>query len=337
MEIAQRLLLISDRPAFHEEFQKGLGQLAGAGFSTTVDSAFLLDEGIERVRSAILDRHPYFLVCVDVQIVGQKEAIHKIWEIDPDIQVILCTPRNEENWQEVVRQLAYSPRLVVLKHPFDPVEMLQLVRALSEKWHLLQQMQTQVDERTAEIRATLEATADGIVVVSQQVKILDYNQNFIRIWQGLQWNNEGVETILRRGEPSALIAFITANIHDAQAVREVLENLFYRFDRNGFSELHLELHVKNGNCIELFTRPLFHKKEMIGRVLSFRDVTERSHFEEQLSFQASHDILTNLPNRILLLDRISQAIFSGQTVQNLRCCPLSGPRSVQVCQRQSRT
>ena len=47
---------------------------------------------------------------------------------------------------------------------------------------------------------------------------------------------------------------------------------------------------------------------MAGLVLTLRDVTEQRQLEEQLKYQAFHDALTGLPNRLLFQDRISQQV-----------------------------
>ena len=60
--------------------------------------------------------------------------------------------------------------------------------------------------------------------------------------------------------------------------------------------------------MELYVQPQHLKNKMIGIVYSFRDITERRELENQLLHQATHDILTGLPNRALLTDRINQAI-----------------------------
>src|SRR6185295_9823380 len=54
--------------------------------------------------------------------------------------------------------------------------------------------------------------------------------------------------------------------------------------------------------------PQYLQNEIIGSVFSFRDISDRKKLEEQLLYQATHDNLTGLPNRVLLMDRIEQAI-----------------------------
>ncbi|OJW11272.1 EAL domain-containing protein, partial [Legionella sp. 39-23] len=65
---------------------------------------------------------------------------------------------------------------------------------------------------------------------------------------------------------------------------------------------------KNGKILECYTLPHRLNEHTIGRVWSFRDITERANLEKQLKYQALHDPLTELPNRALLIDKIQTGI-----------------------------
>jgi len=87
------------------------------------------------------------------------ETISRIWEADPDIQVVLCTAYSDYSWDEIAGRLGSTDRLVILKKPFDAVEVLQLASALTEKWALLQRVKSEfqnleqrVNDRTRELQ-----------------------------------------------------------------------------------------------------------------------------------------------------------------------------------------
>src|SRR6185503_7822408 len=69
----------------------------------------------------------------------------KLWEIYPDLQVVICTAQSEHSWDDMVEKLGHSDRLVVLKKPFDNVEVQQLANAQTQKWRLLQQAKVRMD------------------------------------------------------------------------------------------------------------------------------------------------------------------------------------------------
>jgi diguanylate cyclase (GGDEF)-like protein len=78
-----------------------------------------------------------------------------------------------------------------------------------------------------------------------------------------------------------------------------------------------EILFKDGRMFEFYTIPQIRDNDVIGHVFSFRDVTMRKEMEQQLIYQATHDTLTSLPNRVLLQDRIQQTlVFYRRTHQS---------------------
>ncbi len=336
---SNRILVIDDSRDIHEDFrkvlkspEKGLKELKQSLFNEPqvqiewpvyeIEAAYQGEEGFFYVKKALEENKPYFLVFVDTRMPpgwDGVETIQRIWEVDPDIQVVICTAYSDYTWPAMVGKLGISDRLLILKKPFDSIEVRQLASALNQKWQLLREsrhrlelLQSRVEERTAEIKATLEATADGILVVSHQSKIINYNQNFLKMWQGLTWSGKTIESILEHKNPSELNLFISFNLVEEKHFSFTLEDLMHHFNEESFTESRLEFHLKNGKFLELYTKPLLKDREIIGRVLSFRDISERKKFEEQLAFQATHDLVTNLPNRMLLVDRLQQAILQAK-------------------------
>ena len=60
--------------------------------------------------------------------------IQRLWEVDGDLQVVICTAYSDYSWEEIFAKLGLTDRLLILKKPFDPAEVLQLASALSVKW-----------------------------------------------------------------------------------------------------------------------------------------------------------------------------------------------------------
>lgn len=144
------------------------GEPVAAASSTRfqIDSAMQGREGLERVKRSLVAGEPYAMAFVDVRMPPGWDGLEttaKIWEIYPDLQVVICTAYSDYSWDDMIAKVGQSDRLVILKKPFDNVEVLQLANALTSKWELLQQAKSKIDnlehmiaERTAALRRSEE-------------------------------------------------------------------------------------------------------------------------------------------------------------------------------------
>jgi two-component system, NtrC family, sensor kinase len=163
----RRILVIDDNPAIHEDFKKilagpaqsgefeaisdelfGEGNEKSAWTGFELESAFQGQEGLERVKRAVASARPYAMAFVDVRMPPGWDGVEttaKLWEAYPDLQVVICTAYSDYAWDDVIAKVGQSDRLVILKKPFDNVEVLQLANALTEKWRLLQYAKLKID------------------------------------------------------------------------------------------------------------------------------------------------------------------------------------------------
>jgi CheY-like chemotaxis protein len=157
--INRRVLVVDDNPTIHEDFRKILSKsLAGdnrveelesaifeandqpeahEGFE--IDSAFQGEEGLGKVQHALEQGGPYSVAFVDMRMPpgwDGVETIARLWEADPDLQIVICTAYSDHSWGEILRQLGNRNNLAVLKKPFDNIEVVQLCETLSQKWSL---------------------------------------------------------------------------------------------------------------------------------------------------------------------------------------------------------
>jgi PAS domain S-box-containing protein len=182
----QRVLVIDDNPSIHEDFRKILGArktkpalmseaeavLFGGHAEPfnlpafEIDSALQGKEGLEKVQRALEDGRPYAMAFVDVRMPpgwDGIETISRIWQACPELQVVICTAYSDYSWDEMIKRLGRTDNMVILKKPFDNVEVLQLAHAFTRKWVLAQQSRWQlkdldrmVNGRTEELRAANE-------------------------------------------------------------------------------------------------------------------------------------------------------------------------------------
>jgi len=161
-----RILIIDDNRSIHSDFRKILADdrtsdkarametvMFGEALDTRqtirfeVDSAYQGKDGFEMVRRALAEGRPYAMAFMDVRMPPGWDGIEttaRIWEIDPEMQIVLCTAFSDYSWDQMSAKLGQSDRLVILKKPFDNVEALQLATALTEKWNLARQVKFQL-------------------------------------------------------------------------------------------------------------------------------------------------------------------------------------------------
>ena len=177
-----RILVIDDNRSIHDDFRKILSASTGGtatmeaaevalfGASTEtvrppsfeVDSAYQGQEGVLLVQKALAAGRPYAMAFVDVRMPpgwDGVETAQRIWELDPNLQIVLCTAYSDYSWDQMFAKLGHHDGLLILKKPFDAVEALQLAHALTEKWRLHQQarqklevLEGMVAERTRELQ-----------------------------------------------------------------------------------------------------------------------------------------------------------------------------------------
>lgn len=187
----RRILVIDDNRAIHDDFRKILspkadesayglmsaelfgespGKTKFVGFE--IDSAFQGQEGLEMVKKAVAEGRPYGVAFVDVRMPPGWDGIEttaRLWEVCPDLQVIICTAYSDYSWDDMTQRLGHTDGLLILKKPFDTVEVLQLAETLAKKWTLAGQarlrmadLDAMVLKRTSELRASNEQLAQEI-------------------------------------------------------------------------------------------------------------------------------------------------------------------------------
>lgn len=152
------------------------------------------------------------------------------------------------------------------------------------------------------LHATLESTADGILVVNREGKMVSFNKKFVDMWRI-------PEPIVASRDDDQALAFVLDQLKDPEGFLAKVRELYSRPDAESYDVLEF----KNGRIFERYSQPQYIGKESVGRVWSFRDVTERKQAEEMIQHLAYFDILTGLPNRTLLHDRLQQAIFAAKS------------------------
>jgi diguanylate cyclase (GGDEF)-like protein/PAS domain S-box-containing protein len=152
-------------------------------------------------------------------------------------------------------------------------------------------------EALSRLTATLDSTWDGILVVDTAGRITDFNQRFLEMWRIPD------DTIARQDEMGSL-AFAMDLLAQPDAVMARLQDT----EPDPEDETFDTFEFKDGRVVERFSRPQSVEGEVVGRVYSFRDVTDRKLLEDELAYRAFHDSLTRLANKALFQDRLKHGL-----------------------------
>jgi diguanylate cyclase len=185
----RRVLVIDDNAAIHEDFIKILGPEQGAesalldaerallGESAAastrqcfqVDTALQGQQGVELARKALAAGHPFALAFVDMRMPpgwDGLETIQRLWAVDPNVQVVICSAHSDYDWTEVVARLDHSDKLLVVKKPFEPIEVLQCASALTRKWQNELTLRRQVES----LERVVEDRTRGLEAANRQLR-----------------------------------------------------------------------------------------------------------------------------------------------------------------------
>ncbi|HEX5049921.1 MAG TPA: diguanylate cyclase, partial [Gammaproteobacteria bacterium] len=182
----RRILVVDDNRSIHDDFRKILsgsreerGELDALDaelFGTAaaqeeegfeLDSAFQGEEALDKLKAARAANRPYALLFVDVRMPPGLDGIQttaRILEQDPEASVVICSAYSDHSWEEMTSAFGSTDRVLILKKPFDTVEVRQLAHALQRRWELARLAELRVDElaaviesQTRELKAANEA------------------------------------------------------------------------------------------------------------------------------------------------------------------------------------
>jgi len=209
-----RILVIDDNEAIHKDFRailqppgtadkeldsakaRFLGKEAvttgEAGFQ--VHSALQGEQALEMVVAAAEQRRPYAMAFVDMRMPpgwdGLK-TIENLWQRCPELEVVICTAYSDYSRDEIVDRLGESQQLLILKKPFDNVEVLQLAHALTKKWQLARQAAFKMTD----LRNMVEARTHSLDQARRE--LLMTNEHLAASKQAAEAANQRNEHLLR--------------------------------------------------------------------------------------------------------------------------------------------
>ncbi|HEV2887515.1 MAG TPA: EAL domain-containing protein, partial [Jatrophihabitans sp.] len=151
------------------------------------------------------------------------------------------------------------------------------------------------------LEATLDATADGILVIDAGGRILGHNQKFLDMWR--------IDpTVLASGLDAQLRASVLDQLVDPREFTRHVERLMAAPAECS----HDEIEFLDGRFFERYSQPQRIEGVTVGRVWSFRDMTLHRQLEQELRVQAFTDPLTPLANRTYFIQQVTAALDSSR-------------------------
>lgn len=194
-----RIIIIDDNEFIHLDFAKifvenddhALDELESALFGEQQSeknmrppfqlvSAYQGQEGLEKVQEAVNKEEPFAMAFVDMRMPpgwDGLETIQRIWEVDPDLQIVICTAHSDYSRENLVEKLGMTDKLLILKKPFDNIEVQQIATAMTEKWNLARQARLRMDEleglinqRTQDLVRANQAKSEFLANMSHEIR-----------------------------------------------------------------------------------------------------------------------------------------------------------------------
>jgi two-component system cell cycle sensor histidine kinase/response regulator CckA len=289
----RRILIIDDNPSIHQDFRKILCPHMGnivaidqaevslfggmpaspkvPGFE--VESAYQGQEGVAAVQQAVQSGDPFAIAFVDVRMPpgwDGLETTERIWQADPDLQVILCTAYSDYSWAEMVKRLGVTDNLMILKKPFDPVAVMQLAHALTKKWVLFRSSRRLLEDSEALYRSLVENLPQNIFRKDLAGQFTFANNRFCELL------NKPLEEVLGKTD---------LDLYPPELARKYRNDDAYVIEHGEVLELIEENQLPNGNrrYVQVVKSPVHDSMDQtIGVQCVFWDITERKQLEEQL-------------------------------------------------------
>ncbi|MEA2096360.1 MAG: PAS domain S-box protein [Candidatus Cloacimonadota bacterium] len=338
----KRILIIDDNTQIHLDFKKvlliskekesDLDKLEEALIGKTPDiqdETYSIDyasqgkEGFKMVEESIREREPYAVAFIDVRMPpgwDGIETISKIWEIYPDLQIVICTAYSDYSWDDLFKKFGHTDKLLILKKPFDNIEVRQLTYTLSKKWELnriaslkLNELERNVKKRTKELQQSEEKYRTMIENSNDMIWTLDKEGNFLYI-------NKRSEEVTEGSAKQEIGKSFAPIILEEDL--ELVQNVF--LDTLAGNQNHYEVRIydrtrTNIITISVNTAPIIKEGKVIGTVSFGRDITKRKQMETKIKQKEKmlRQIIDTTPNSMFVKDRNGKYLVVNKQMAKL--------------------
>jgi diguanylate cyclase (GGDEF)-like protein/PAS domain S-box-containing protein len=186
------------------------------------------------------------------------------------------------------------------------VNLAQLAKTQADK---LDKLNFQLKKVNSLLETTLESTVEGIVVLNPQMQILYQNSQFIKIWQ----MPDSILESTRSGSSEQAFPFLLSQVKNPDECVAATQLMLSHLEEETFHIIEL----KDGRVFERSSRPHWVENRCVGKVLSYRDVTERKQAEDALRYSEDrfHAFMNNSPAVAFMKDQQGRYVYVNQMLE----------------------
>lgn len=163
---------------------------------------------------------------------------------------------------------------------------------LQQQLQAIGQTQKALSESHSLLEATLNASQDGLLALDNNGLITRHNRKLLLLL-GIA-DKEPIQTLAQ------LMSLVQGSFQQPELLINEIDRVRTHNHKTGYCELSL----KNGHTLEAYSNPQKIGDEVIGQVWSFRDISILKYREDEARHRAYHDMLTGLPNRLFLREKL---------------------------------
>ncbi|MFZ6735759.1 sensor domain-containing protein [Undibacterium sp. Ji42W] len=261
---------------------------------------------------------------IQLRIVAANKSIHHLLQVLPGslfgkgIVDLAAAPEDVFFWEDVAAGLSENIHSETLLKRADGsivqierrVTLLRMgldssVYVVAINDHSSQrQVENELEKLIAELRATLESTADGILVTDLDGAIRSYNHLFAALW-GLP------DGLMTQRDDKAIYAWMDKSMLDARQYEERMGTI----TRSPLMEATDVLTLRSGKILERVTLPQYARGRPIGRVYSYRDITQRLADEARLRLAAK--VFESSTDAIFITDAEQKIVTTNPSFERL--------------------
>jgi two-component system NtrC family sensor kinase len=208
-----RILVVDDNHAIHDDFRKIFAPPDATASTLDALEAALLDEpaaaapaadpsgafelvsafqgreALEHVIAARAAGRPFAMAFVDMRMPpgwDGLETIERLWQVDPDMQIVICSAYSDHSWQDLRTRLGARESLLIVKKPFDTLEVVQCAHALTTKWTLARRVRAHVDELEAIVASRTQQLVLANAKLAEHIRERERMEAELRLSQKLE-------------------------------------------------------------------------------------------------------------------------------------------------------